>query len=605
MAENRNLKVDELNFDLIKANFRSFLQSQDQFRDYNFEGSGLTALLDILAYNTYYNSFYLNMASAEAFLSTAQKRNSVVALAKSLNYTPRSVSSARITGTATLTVTGSPTSVTIPQYTEFSGTIDGTTYKFLTTEAAVISPDSGVYSGTISLVEGTVITRRYTVSALDTDQRFLIPNLNADTSTLSVTVLNSSSDSTTRTFTKVSNLVEVDATDQVFFLEEVEDGQFEVKFGDDTFGIALDAGNIVVLEYIASSGPDANDIQVLTYNDSISGVTTITFTAADPASGGAIRESITSIRFNAPKAYESQNRVVTAEDYRALLLQQSSVDSVTVWGGEDNDPPEYGKVFVAIKPVVGTALSATEKANLINTVIKPKKILTVSTEIVDPEFLYLLIDSTVKYNSDNTSLTDAELKSLVTTVIQNFNDTDIDEFERYFRYSKLSRLIDFADRSVLNNILSVRMRREVAIQLGISTRYEINFSNAIDNTTNGRPATHPYGAGNKVTSNAFTYLGFTNCFLEENNGIMRIYRTFGASNLAVVSNAGTLDYTTGKIILTNFAPTAFADGSTTLKLTAFPGEKDILPLRNQIVQIRDADITVTMLDDKTISLVNR
>ena len=605
MAENRNLKVDELNFDLIKANFRSFLQSQDQFRDYNFEGSGLTALLDILAYNTYYNSFYLNMASAEAFLSTAQKRNSVVALAKSLNYTPRSVSSARITGTATLTVTGSPTSVTIPQYTEFSGTIDGTTYKFLTTEAAVISPDSGVYSGTISLVEGTVITRRYTVSALDTDQRFLIPNLNADTSTLSVTVLNSSSDSTTRTFTKVSNLVEVDATDQVFFLEEVEDGQFEVKFGDDTFGIALDAGNIVVLEYIASSGPDANDIQVLTYNDSISGVTTITFTAADPASGGAIRESITSIRFNAPKAYESQNRVVTAEDYRALLLQQSSVDSVTVWGGEDNDPPEYGKVFVAIKPVVGTALSATEKANLINTVIKPKKILTVSTEIVDPEFLYLLIDSTVKYNSDNTSLTDAELKSLVTTVIQNFNDTDIDEFERYFRYSKLSRLIDFADRSILNNILSVRMRREVAIQLGISTRYEINFSNAIDNTTNGRPATHPYGAGNKVTSNAFTYLGFTNCFLEENNGIMRIYRTFGASNLAVVSNAGTLDYTTGKIILTNFAPTAFADGSTTLKLTAFPGEKDILPLRNQIVQIRDADITVTMLDDKTISLVNR
>jgi len=605
MAENRNLKVDELNFDLIKANFRSFLQSQDQFRDYNFEGSGLTALLDILAYNTYYNSFYLNMASAEAFLSTAQKRNSVVALAKSLNYTPRSVSSARITGTATLTVTGSPTSVTIPQYTEFSGTIDGTTYKFLTTEAAVISPDSGVYSGTISLVEGTVITRRYTVSALDTDQRFLIPNLNADTSTLSVTVLNSSSDSTTRTFTKVSNLVEVDATDQVFFLEEVEDGQFEVKFGDDTFGIALDAGNIVVLEYIASSGPDANDIQVLTYNDSISGVTTITFTAADPASGGAIRESITSIRFNAPKAYESQNRVVTAEDYRALLLQQSSVDSVTVWGGEDNDPPEYGKVFVAIKPVVGTALSATEKANLINTVIKPKKILTVSTEIVDPEFLYLLIDSTVKYNSDNTSLTGAELKSLVTTVIQNFNDTDIDEFERYFRYSKLSRLIDFADRSILNNILSVRMRREVAIQLGISTRYEINFSNAIDNTTNGRPATHPYGAGNKVTSNAFTYLGFTNCFLEENNGIMRIYRTFGASNLAVVSNAGTLDYTTGKIILTNFAPTAFADGSTTLKLTAFPGEKDILPLRNQIVQIRDADITVTMLDDKTISLVNR
>lgn len=605
MAEYKDLKVDELNFDLIKANFKNYLQSQDNFRDYNFEGSGINTLLDLLAYNTYYNSFYLNMASAEAFLSTAQKRNSVVALAKSLNYTPRSVTSARLSGTATLTVTGSPTSVTIPQYTEFNGIVDGTTYKFLTTESVIVTPSSGVYSETISLVEGTLITRRYTVSASDTDQRFLIPNLNADTSTLSVSVLNSSTDSTTRIFLRSSNIVDVDSTSQIFFLEEVEDGQFEVKFGDGVFGLALDPGNIVVLEYIVSSGADANGIQSLTYSDSISGITAITFTASDSASGGAPRETISSIKFNAPKSYEAQNRVVTAEDYKTLMLQQSTVDSVLVWGGEDNNPPTYGTVFIAVKPVTGLALTATEKENIINTVIKPKKILAVQTEIVDPEYLYLLIDTTVKYNSKLTTLTSSEIETLVDAAIQSYNDNDINGFSKYFRYSKLSRLIDFADRSILNNTLSIRMRREIDIQLGVPTRYEIKFSNAIDSTTSGRPSSHPYGAGNRLTSNEFTYAGTPNCFLEENNGIIRIYSNETGSNVAVLNNAGTLNYTTGTVVLSSFAPTSFADGGNTLKLTAFPADKDILPLRNQILQIRDADITVTTLDDNSISLVNR
>lgn len=605
MAENKDLKVDELNFDLIKANFKNYLQFQDNFRDYNFEGSGINTLLDLLAYNTYYNSFYLNMASAEAFLTTAQKRNSVISLAKSLNYTPRSVTSARISGVATLTVTGSPTSVIIPQHTEFTGSIDGTTYKFLTTEAFTINSSAGIYRDLINLIEGTVITRRYIVSAIDSDQRFIIPNLNVDTSTLSVNVLNSSSDSTSRTFIKTDNIVEVTSTSQVFFLEEVEDGQFEVKFGDGSFGVALDPGNVVILEYIVSSGADANDIQSLTYADSISGVTTISFSASDSASGGAVRESINSIKFNAPKSYQAQNRIVTTEDYRTLLLQQSSVDSVVIWGGEDNDPPRYGTVFIAVKPTTGNALTATEKQNIINTVIKPKKILTVQTEIIDPEYLYLLIDATVKYDSKKTTLTSAELESIIDTTIQNYNDDDIDAFLKYFRYSKLSRLIDFADRSILNNTLSVRMRREVDVQLGVSARYEINFSNAIDASTDGRPALHPYGAGNKLSSNEFTYSGFTRCFLEENNGILRIYSSETGTNLAVVNNAGTLNYATGVVILTGFAPTTFADGSNTLKLTAFPAEKDILPLRNQIIQIRDADITVSMIDDNSISLVNR
>lgn len=604
MAENKDLKVDELNFDLIKANFKNYLQSQDNFRDYNFEASGINTLLDLLAYNTYYNSFYLNMASAEAFLTTAQKRNSVVALAKSLNYTPRSRTAARIAGTITATTTLSPATITIPQYTQFTGTIDGVSYTFLTEEAVILN-SSASYSDTINLREGTTITRRYTVNTIDPDQRFLIPNLNVDTSTLAIRVLNSSVDSTSRTFTKVDNLVELESTDQIYYLEEVEDGQFEVKFGDDIFGTSLESGNIIVITYIVTSGKDANDIQALTYADSISGISTISFTASDPATGGADRETISSIKFNAPKSYESQNRVVTAEDYKALMLRQSSVDSVVVWGGEDNDPPAFGKVYIAIKPTVGQSLTATEKQNLINTVINPKKVLTASTEIVDPEFIFLLISTTVKYDSDLTTLSGDAIKTLVTSVIQNYNTAEINSFSKYFRYSKLSRLIDVAERSILNNSLTITLRKETAVQLGVGTRYEINFSNPVNRTTLGRPATHPFGVGSQLISNAFTFAGNQNCFLEDNNGIIRIYQTVNNENIGISLNAGSINYTTGKVILTNFAPSSFADGSTTLKLTVVPSEKDILPLRNQIIQIRNTDIAVTMLDDKTISLVNR
>jgi hypothetical protein len=605
MASDNNLKIDALDFQGIKTNFKSYLQAQDQFRDYNFEGSGLNVLLDLLAYNTYYNSFYLNMVAAEAFLPTAQKRNSVVNLAKSLNYTPRSVTSASISGIATLTLTSSPTSITIPRYTSFTGTVDGVAYNFLNTNSVIVSPTSGVYSSALSLREGRYINRRYTVNLNDVEQRFLIPNTNVDTSTLTVSVLNSSVDSTTRTFSKTDNLVEIASTTTVYYIEEAEDGQFEVKFGDGVFGVALDAGNIVVLEYLVSNGSSANDIDSLTYADAIAGVTTITFVASDPAAGGADRETVSQIKFNAPKSYEAQNRVITSEDYKTLLLKQPNVNSVVVWGGEDNDPPSYGKVYIAVKPTAGEVLTATEKQNLITGVINPKKMLTISHEIVDPEYLYITINSTVKYEADKTTLSENDMKTLITNVIKDYNDSDINQFGKYFRYSKLSRLIDSAERSILNNDTTILMRKELDIQLANSARYEIPFSNPINATTRGRPATHPYGFGNQVTSNAFTLLGFTNCFLEDNNGIIRIYRQTANENIAVQINAGSIDYTTGIITLTAFAPTAFADGGTTLKITAIPANKDILPLRSQILTIVDADITVTMVDDKTISLVNR
>lgn len=606
MAEEKNLKVDELNFQAIKENFKSYLRSQDQFRDYNFEGSGLSALLDLLAYNTYYNSFYLNMIATESFLSTAQKRNSVVALAKSLNYTPRSKSAAKITGNISVTPVGTPASVTIPQFTKFSGTIDNTTFTFLTAQSTTIfSSVDGYIALKVELKEGTLLSRRSIVNSADADQRFIIPNLNVDTSTLRVRVLNSTGDTTTRVFNRATNIVELNETSQVFFLEEVEDQQYEIKFGNNVFGIAPVNGNVIILDFVVTNGADANDIVNLLYKDSIAGISTITFTSIDPAFGGADRESIDSIRFNAPKSFESQNRLVTPEDYRALMLQQPGVDSVLVFGGEDNDPPAFGTVFIVAKPTEGDFLTPIEKENIIRSAINPKKILTVRTVIVDPEFINLVLNLTVKYDADATTQTEGDIENLITQTIINYNASDLNQFSKYFRYSRFLRFVDLAQKSILSSVVDVQMRKNVLIQLNASNRYDINFANPINPLTLGRSASHPFGVGNQISSNEFTFAGQSSCSLDDNNGIIRVFRKLAGENIAVNPNIGTINYVTGKVILNNFNPTAFADGTSTLKITAVPRDKDLLPLRDQILRILPTDIAITLIDDKTISLVSR
>lgn len=606
MATPTDLRLDGLNFDAIKENFKSFLQNQDQFRDYNFESSGISVLLDVLAYNTYYNSFYLNMVSTESFLATAQRRNSVVNLARSMNYVPRSTSSARIVGNMTLTTAGSAASIVVPKYTKFEATVNDVSYYFLTQEALTFVLQDGAYvRNNITLIEGKKTTDKYTKDINDVNQRFLITNSLADTSTLSVRVINSSSDSYTRVFNRVDNLVNIDGNSLVYFLEEVEDGKFEVFFGDDTTGKALVNGNLIYLEYLVSAGSAANDVQNISYYSSVEDVSGITFTTTTSSYGGDERESIDRIRFNAPKSYAAQNRAITAEDYASIVLSQPNIGSVTVWGGEDNDPPYYGKVFIAVKPKVGETLTETEKQNLINFVIEPKKILTITPEIVDPEYTYLTLDITAKYDGTQNTLSTTSLTSVILSTVMNYVSNDLGEFSRYFRFSKLSRLIDTSERSILSSNLVVKMKKEVFIQLGVNARYEIDFSNAIDNVTESRPSTHPYNAGNKLSSNEFTYNGYPNCFLEDNGGLIRVYRKSGSSYVGVSANVGTINYATGKVILTDFAVDSFLDDGTTLNLLAVPQNYDILPLRTQIITVREEDVNVTLVDDNTISLTKR
>jgi hypothetical protein len=606
MAENTNLKVDGLEFATIKDNFKLFLRSQSQFQDYNLEGSGISTIIDLLAYNTYYNSVYTNMVASEAFLATAQKRNSVVALASSLNYTPRSTSSATITGTLTLSPVGAPASIPVPQGIRFDFLLDGIAYNFVNREPFTVFRNGNAYTfENLVLTEGKLVNERYSYDILTPNQRFLINNANIDTATLQVRVTNSSSDTSTRVYVRAENSVALTSVSEIYYIEEVEDGKFEIFFGDNIIGKALSHGNIINLDYIVSSGLIGNGIQSLTLNSAIDGVVDGTFTPYDQSVGGEDRESVERIKFNAPKAYSSQNRAVTSEDYAALVLREPNVGSVLVWGGEDNDPPAYGKVFLAIRPKLGEVLTATEKQNLIESVIKPRKVLTVSTEIVDPEYTYLELNVRVNYNPEQTILTESNIRQLIFTTIVKYNDEDLNQFSKFFRYSKLSRLVDTCERSIQSSTITVEMRKEIDVQLNSSARYVVNFSNPINDVTRGRPNFHPYGVQNQITSSEFSYGGFNRCFLEDNNGFIRVYRISGNDNVGVSQNVGTINYDAGEIVLTDFRPTALADGGVTLKIFATPKEKDVLPLRGQVIAIQNTDIDISLVNDKNISVVRR
>jgi len=605
MATPTNLKIDGVNFQQIRDNFKNYLKNQEQFKDYNFDAAGIATLLDILSFNTYYNSFYVNMVATESNLNTAQRRNSIVNLAGTVNYVPRSTTAAKLTGKLVVSPTGSPATVTLPQYSRFDAVNEGITYSFLTQEPLTFTSGASYTLNNVELIQGRNVQERYTVNLDDGTQRFLINNPGVDTSTLLVRVQTSATIGTLRVFENPTNLVEVDGGTRAYFIKEVEDGKYEITFGDGVLGAALNNDNIVILDYIVTEGAAGNQIRSVTLTSTVAGVEEVAFTATDASSGGEDRESPDRIRFAAPKFYAAQNRAVTVEDYRAILLNAPNVGSVAVWGGEDNDPPFYGRVFIAVKPTIGEQLTTTEKDSIIRTILKSKKILTVQNEIVDPEFIFISVVAEVMYDPEQTVATQQSVKSKIIDTIKNYNDTDINQFSKYLRYSKLSRLIDTCERSILSSSLSMSMYKEVDLQLGQSSRYVINFSNPISTATVGRLSSFAYGQGGAVTSGAFTYQGFENCFLEDNNGIIRIFRRVEQNIFGVAQNVGTINYTTGQIILNDFNPSAIAAGGVTLKIFAVPSEKDILPLRGQIVSIRDDDITVNLTNDKTISLVRR
>ena len=601
MAAEGKLNISELDFAKIKENLTGFLSSQAEFVGYNFKGSSFDVLLDVLSYNTHYNAFYANMVANEMFLDSATLRNSVVARAKHLGYLPRSAKGSKSIVTLTITPTDSPAVISIPKNTQFQGEVGGVSYIWCTQNSHSVNINAnGVYTvADVTLSQGIPSTFRYTVNTGDTDQRFLLPNANTDTDQLTVTVQVSAADTDSTVHTKANDITTINSTSTIYFLEEAEDGKYEIQFGDGVLGKAVSNGNIIILSSLICDANATNDAKSFSVVSEVGGYSNVKVETTSTATGGAPAADIDEIKFNAPKSYESQNRCVTIFDYVTTIKSDyTGADAVVAWGGEDADPPVYGKVYVAIKPTSGAVLTESAKTLVKDTILKQRNIVGISPEIVDPDYMYLKVNSTVKYDSGRTTNSASILKSTVSTAVTDFGETNLKTFDKSFRYSKLIQAIDEAEVSIKSNQTSVTIKRLLYPRLGSSAAYTLPFSNQIYH-----PANNFWGA---VTSAEFSYNDsvntlWTGCRLQDDNGVLQVYRSSGEERILVDNNVGTITYLSGKVELKSFKPIAIGSettGNTTpLEVTVTPASADILPLREQIILIESGDVNITMLDD--------
>ena len=591
------LEISELDFDGIKANLKTFLSQQDEFTDYNFEGSGMSVLLDTLAYNTHYLAYNANMLANEMYLDSADLRSSVVSLAKQVGYTPTSCTAS----TAVLNVlvngaTGS--SLTMSRGTKFTTTVDSQSYSFVNNADVSITPTDGVFQfSNLTVYEGSYLNYKYTVNTSDIDQRFIVPNNTVDTTTLTVKVQESSSDSTTSTYTLATGITELDSTSKVFFLQEVENGRFEVYFGDGVLGKSVADGNIIILEYINCNRDAPNGATTFVLSGTIGGFPSATVTTASNASGGTGLESITSIKYNAPRDYTAQDRAVTAEDYKVLVKDlYANAQSVQVYGGEDAETPDYGKVYISIKAKSGSNLTVKTKESII-TNLKKYAIASVTPIIIDPETTYITLVVNFKYNSGITTKDVTTLQTNVLSKIAIYGADTLENFTGMFRYSKLIENINSADTSILSNITTVKMYKYFTPTLNSALKYTLNFNNAFYNPH----SEHNKSAGGIISSTGFKINDDDSAsehFLDDDgNGNLRVYYLSGTTRIYTDSTYGTVDYVTGEVILTSAHLTSISnvDGaaSTQVRVFTIPSSNDIVPVRNQILSIDTSNSTIT------------
>lgn len=481
-----NLKITELDFDGIKENIKQYLQSQAEFQDYDFEGSGMSVLLDILAYNTHYMGMYVNMVGNEMFLDSAQLRSSIMSFAKLTNYVPTSkkssVARVNIVVTPGNGEDNTASSLVLPKYTRFvSNPVNGLAYNFVNLDAQYAAKSNGKFAfNDVYLYQGDVVTQNYAVTSSNDRRRFTIPSANIDTSTLVVTIQNSNIDNTTTTYTLAGDTNNIRSNSAVYFIEENADanGTYTVYFGDDHIGKRPVNGNIVKVRYLDTQGQNSNRANKFTAVNGI-GVyqANVAITTTSVASSGAEKETIEQIRYRAPIHYTTQNRAVTKDDYSALLLKDYPyIDSITVWGGEENDPPIYGKVFMSLKPRENYELTRLEKERIKNEVIKTRSILTVFPEIIDPDYTYLKINVKVNYNPNLTTLSENQLKDIVRNAILSYRNSDLRTFSSTFRSSKLQRTIDAADASFISSSLDILVSKQFRPTLDEEKNYTFDFN---------------------------------------------------------------------------------------------------------------------------------
>ena len=598
------LEISELDFDGIKANLKTFLSQQNEFTDYDFEGSGMSVLLDVLAYNTHYLGYNANMLANEMYLDSADLRSSVVSLAKQVGYTPTSCTSS----TATLTVLvndASGASLTMSRGTKFSTTVDGQSYSFVNNADVSITPVSGVYQfDNLTVYEGSYLNYKYTANTSDIDQRFIIPNDSVDTTTLTVKVQESSSDATTNTYTLATGITGLDSTSKVYFLQEVEGGRFEVYFGDGVTGKTIADGNIVILDYINCNRDAPNGATTFTLSGTIGGFSSATITTSSNASGGTGLESISSIKYNAPRDYSAQDRAVTAEDYKTLVKSlYANAQAVQVYGGEDAETPDYGKVYISIKAKSGSNLTVATKESLV-TSLKSYAVASVTPVIIDPETTYITLVINFKYDSGKTTKDVTTLQTNVLTKVASYNNDTLEDFAGMFRYSKLIEAVNDADTSILSNITTVKMYKYFTPTLDSALKYTLSFNNALYNPHSGHNST----AGGIISSTGFKIDGDTTNehFLDDNGaGVLRVYYLNGTTRVYTDSTYGTVNYATGEVILTSAKLTSISnvDGATSTQVRVFatPSSNDVVPVRNQVLSIDTTNSSITGEVDGIVS----
>ena len=585
------IEITDLDFDTVKSNFKSFLSQQTQFTDYNFEGSGMSVLMDLLAYNTHYLAFHANMLANEMFIDTALTRASAVSHAKALGYLPSSAKSSNTY--VDVTVTGVPTTqktLVMSAGTIFTTSVNDVSYQFVTIGDHTATSDTGIFVfSEVRIYEGTRIRYTYTVDSSNLEQQFIIPSAAVDTSTVIVSVQASSSDITTEVYTLNTDYTSLDSTSLKYFLQEIEEGRYEVYFGDGVVGKKPIDGNIIILDYVVTNGSTADGASAFTASTTVGGYSNVSALATASASGGTDAESVDSIKFNAPLKYAAQGRAVTPDDYKSIVPSvYSNIKSIQCWGGEDNDPPIYGRVYIAINPNTGSTLTTTTKNTIIAS-LKNYNVASIVPVIVDPEILYIVMGITAKYNTTLTEKSKSDIKALVETTVSSFNTNNLQKFDSVFRHSNLLREIDDTDNSILSSTATMKLKRIITPTLAAVTKYTISYNNA---------AYHPAlnWAQTVVESTGFYLSGNSNeQFIDDDgNGIIRTFYLLGGTTKTITNaTAGTINYNTGEVVLTSFNITDTTNTDKTINVTIKPDSNDIIPVRQQVIEIDTVATTVT------------
>ncbi len=599
---NSSLNLSSLDFDTLKSNFKEFLKTQSAFKDYNFDGSNINVLLDVMSYNSFLNSFYLNMVASEMFLDSAQKIDSVISHAKELNYIPRSAHCAVANITFTVETTGlTSNKLTLPKGTRFTGYNSNGSYTFVTDLSQTFVSSNNTYLvDNIQVNEGTYFSDSFVVDYDIENQKFTLSNENVDTSSLTVYVAENGSNTE---YTYASTLFGLNDISTVYFIQAVEGGKYEIKFGDGLFGKKPINGASINVDYIVTNGSDGNGVENFVLSDNIGPgnggeATASDITVITSSIQGANQESIENIRFNAPRYYATQQRAVSVDDYYSLVRAEfgGAVDDVIIYGGQDLEPKLYGRVIVSIKPTASITASSLLKNDIINYlqdyIALPNRII-----VTDPEYFYIDVTTTVQFNSKLTTKYSTEIKSMILDGIINFSKDHLEKFGNDFRYSRFVTHIDSLDQSITSNDTRVKIVKRLTPKLLFATSFDIRFNNGAEQEGYYNGVAYP--DERVLGSTSFSYVDeddniYPNCYLEDDAvGNVIVYTYLKGVRTVLKADIGTIDYNTGMVTISNLK-TADYDGYIELSLTT--KNKDIIASKNVVLLIDPVDVNIEIIE---------